>query len=174
MERTGRGDILKIRISGLSNGLHEYHFSAVPSEIGLESNFAHDVKVDVVVDKTPRQVYLKSDIRTAGRFTCDRCIESFERPLDAHFSMFYIFDELDRGNHIDDEITVLSPDTVSIDVAEEVRQVITISVPLKLLCKEECKGLCPRCGKNRNIEQCDCRDDEVDSRWQGLAGLINN
>jgi uncharacterized protein len=63
---------------------------------------------------------------------------------------------------------------VAIDVAEEVRQVITISVPLKLLCKEECKGLCPRCGKNRNVELCDCRDDEVDSRWQGLAGLINN
>lgn len=174
MERNRQGDELKIRISGLSSGLHEYHFSAVPSELGLESNFKKPVEVDVNVDKTPRQVYLTSEIRTSGLFNCDRCIEDFEHPLKSQFMMLYVFDEMDKGKFPEEEVQIISPDTVYIDMADEIRQMILLSVPLKLLCKEDCKGLCPKCGKNRNIESCECREDYVDPRWQGLAGLITN
>jgi uncharacterized protein len=174
MERIGKGETFKIRISGLSNGLHDYHFSAVPSALMLEDNFTQPVEVDVVVDKTPRQVYLKSEIRASGSFTCDRCLENFERSVDTRCVMFYVFDEMERGKFPEDEVQVISPETVYVDISDDVRQMIVLSIPLKLLCKEECKGLCPHCGKNRNSEPCECRDEQVDPRWQGLAGLMNN
>jgi len=174
MERIKQPDHIKIRISGLSSGLHEYHFSPSAAELGLGSNFGKLVEVDVAIDKTPRQVLLKSNIRTSGIFNCDRCIENFERPISTAFTMLYIFDEKERSGAPDEEVQVIAPDTVYIDISEDVRQMITLSVPLKLLCREDCRGLCPRCGKNRNIEQCDCRDDQIDPRWQGLEGLITN
>ena len=171
MERINDGTTIKIRISGLSNGLHEYHFSTVPSKLGLEKNFTKPVEVDVVVDKTLRQVYLKSNIKTSGLFSCDRCIEEFERLVDTQYSTVYLYDEQDNGRYVKDEVQIIGPDTVFIDLSDDVRQMMLLSVPLKLLCKEDCKGLCPHCGVNRNAGACDCKDDVTDARWQGLEGL---
>ncbi|MBP1654290.1 MAG: hypothetical protein H6Q28_846, partial [Bacteroidetes bacterium] len=66
------------------------------------------------------------------------------------------------------EVQVLSPAMAVIDLAEDVRQTLMLSVPLKLLCAEDCRGLCPTCGANRNTAGCDCREDEPDSRWEQL------
>ncbi|MGB6974060.1 MAG: DUF177 domain-containing protein [Terracidiphilus sp.] len=44
-------------------------------------------------------------------------------------------------------------------------------MPARTLCKADCKGLCPRCGKNRNVEPCDCAEGESDPRWQALEDL---
>ena len=88
--------------------------------------------------------------------------------------MFYVFDDLEKEKYLEDEVQVLAPNTVHIDISDDIRQMILLSIPLKLLCNEDCKGLCPKCGKNRNNEQCDCREDQADPRWQGLAGLIIN
>ena len=168
------GDDMKIRISRLSEGLHEYHFSSDPSEIGLENNFKKAVEVDVTLDKASRQMYLKSDIRSSGLFQCDRCLAELEQFVSCHFNMFYVYDELDTGSHPADEVQVISPDTVYIDLTEDVRQMVTLAVPLKLLCKDDCKGLCPRCGTNWNHQSCSCNAEVDDSRWEGLRDAINN
>jgi uncharacterized protein len=173
MKPAKAGDELKIRISQLSNGLHEYHLKGSTAEIGLDSNFAPFVEVDAILDKTARQLYLKADVRTAGMFQCDRCLEEFNQPLSTKYTMFYVFDEQESSRYPADEVQVIGVDTPSIDLAEDVRQVVLLSVPLKLLCKEECKGLCPRCGKNRNAEPCDCREANESSQWRGLEGLLN-
>lgn len=172
MVRMNQGEQIKIRISGLSNGLHEYHFSSIPSELGLESNFTKPVEIDVVVDKTARQVYVKSDISTSGIFSCDRCVEEFDRPVVTRCNMFYVYDESESGKYAGDEVHVIAPDTVFIDLSDVVCQMILLSIPLKLLCKEDCGGLCRHCGVNRNVNACDCKDDASDARWQGLQGLI--
>jgi uncharacterized protein len=168
------GDQLKIRISQLSSGLHEYHFKGNAAEIGLDSNFGSGVKVDAFLDKTPRQLYLKVDVEGSGVFQCDRCIEEFEQPLSSHYNLVYVFDAADTAALPPDEVQVIGADTPSIDLAEDVRQVVVLSVPLKLLCKEDCKGLCPQCGTNRNHQTCDCRELTDNSQWRGLEGLLNH
>jgi uncharacterized protein len=55
-----------------------------------------------------------------------------------------------------------------IDLADDVRQTVVLAVPLKLLCKEECKGLCPRCGADLNKELCICPPEALDARWETL------
>ena len=168
------GDELRIRISQLSNGLHEYHLKGNTAEIGLDPNFAREVDVDATLDKTPRQLYVRADVRTSGMFQCDRCLEEFNQPLSSSYNMFYVFDEVDGTRFPADEVQMIGVDTPSIDLAEDVRQVVVLSVPLKLLCREDCKGICPRCGANRNEEPCDCREMTDSSQWRGLEGLLNH
>ena len=171
-ERTRTGE-LKIRLSGLSNGIHEYHFSTEPAAISLDVNFHQPVEIDVHLDKATRQTYLRAAIRSSGRFQCDRCLNEFDQKLFTEYSMFYVFDEVDAVKYPDDEVTILAPDQVFIDPAEDVRQMVLLAVPLKLLCREDCKGLCPHCGTNWNDGTCDCERETIDPRWQSLQGLLD-
>ncbi len=169
----GREKGLIIRISGLSNGLHEYLFTAEPGEIGLNSNFHASVEVDARLDKTAHQLYLKAGIRTSGTFECDRCLEPFELPILARYSVVYLYNESDKGNYPPEEIKIISPDTTSINLAEDIREMTLLSVPLKLLCREDCLGLCPKCGTNLNRKRCACEVEPDTSRWTDLKKLLD-
>lgn len=174
MNAKRRSDGIKIRISGLSNGLHDYHFSAEPSEIGLDPNFTKPVEIDVALDKTTRQVSLKASLSTSAKFICDRCTDEFELALATKYNVFYLYDEESGGSLPPEEVQVITPDTVHLELSEDVRQFVMLSVPLKLLCREECKGLCPRCGTNWNAVRCDCKQETTDSPWHGLEKLLKN
>ena len=160
---------MRIRVSGLSNGLHEYRFTADPANIGLDGRFHTSVEVDARLDKASRQMYLTTAIHAAARFECDRCLDEFEGELKTGYGMFYVYDEADAGMHPDDEVTVISPDAVHIDITDDVRQLILLAVPLKLLCDDACKGLCPVCGTNLNHGEC---PHNAEARpTGGLSGL---
>lgn len=165
---------IQIRISGLSNGFHEYHFSVEPVDLLLEKNFRSRVEVDARLEKTSRQLILRTSIHTEALFQCDRCLKDFNEPLNAEYSMVYIYQEDETGAYDPEEVSVISPDTVCIDLAEDVRQIILLSVPLKLLCGDTCKGLCPRCGCDLNTRTCSCTQEQItDPRWQGLKDLLD-
>jgi DUF177 domain-containing protein len=165
---------IQIRISGLSNGVHEYHFSVEPHGLLLEKNFINKVEIDAHLEKTSRQLILRASIHTAALFQCDRCLKEFNKPLSAEYSMVYIYHQDETGAYHPEEVSVISSDTVTIDLTEDVRQLIVLSVPLKLLCSDMCKGLCPRCGCDLNARSCSCTQEEVtDTRWQGLKDLLD-
>jgi uncharacterized protein len=165
---------IQIRISGLSNGVHEYHFSVEPQDLLLEKNFRNKVEVNARLEKTSRQLILRTYIHTEALFQCDRCLKEFDKSLDAEYSMVYIYHENETGAFNPEEVSIISPDTVSIDLTEDVHQLIVLSVPLKLLCSDSCKGLCPRCGCDLNVQSCSCTIEEVtDPRWQGLKDLLD-
>ena len=174
MKSKKRSDGVKIRISGLANGLYDYHFTVAPAELGLDSNFGHPVEIDAAVDKTAGQINLRTSVATAGKFVCDRCAEEFDLNLANKYSVFYIYDASSEGELPPEEVQVLRADAVHIDLTEDIREFVLLSVPLKLLCREGCKGLCPRCGANWNAASCGCTQDAVDSRWQSLEKLLKN
>jgi uncharacterized protein len=58
-----------------------------------------------------------------------------------------------------------------VDLTEIIREQILLNLPEQVLCKEDCKGLCPQCGANRNLIDCDCGEDEIDPRWAALKNL---
>ncbi|HEV8538501.1 MAG TPA: DUF177 domain-containing protein [Bacteroidota bacterium] len=173
MEQRKPLDDLKIRISGLSNGLHEYRFCSDPSEVGLGENFTVPVEVDAVLDKTATQLYLIASIRTSGLFSCDRCVEKFAQSIAGSYAVFYVYNEPEPGKHDLEEVQLISTDTVHLDLWEDVRQMTMLSVPLKLLCREDCKGLCPQCGTNWNERPCTCKDGYGDPRWERLQSLLH-
>jgi uncharacterized protein len=165
-------DELKIRISGLSTGTHEYHLTTVPAALNLPENFTREVVVDARLVKNPRQIVLHVDLGTGGKFECDRCLEAFQRELKTSYDMVYLYEDSEAAQYAEEDVDLISPDTTHINLTDDVRQMAALSVPMKLLCRDECKGLCPHCGTNLNNGDCTCRSKAVDPRWNELQKLM--
>lgn len=165
---------LRINISKLSEGIHEYSLEADPSRIGLAGRFSQAITVKATVEKSSRQLFFQADVATEGEFTCDRCLDDFRRDLKGHYSIVYLSDG--QGGEIEgkDEVQVLSRDANFIELDEDVRQFLVLAVPQKLLCKDDCAGLCPVCGKNKNNSVCECEGEKTDPRWDGLQKIFRN
>ena len=117
------------------------------------------------------------EIRGTGKITvgipCDRCLEEvrtripfeFKRKLDMKLT-----DE-ERVNDLDESSYLTGYD---LDVDRLVYLEVLMSWPLKVLCKEDCKGLCPHCGADRNVTECDCESRQIDPRFAALRALLDN
>ncbi len=154
---------MKINISNLSEGIHDYQFDEPSSEIGLDERFSNAVSVQVKLEKRRRQLFLTGHIETSGKFVCDRCLDNFDRRFSLDYRMAYVYDESDAGEVDRDEITVLKMSTNVINIDEDVKEYVLLAIPLKLLCKEDCAGLCGKCGENLNHASCNCPKEETDS-----------
>jgi uncharacterized protein len=158
---------MKIQVAGLSEGVHAYHFDETASALGLGSEFS-PVHVEAQLERQGEELILEGGIRTAVRCTCDRCLAEFTEELEPAYLMHYVHSEADAGRYDPAEVQVLGPDVTTIDLADDVRQTVLVAVPLKLLCRPSCKGLCPSCGKNWNEGSCSCQPEPPDSRWDAL------
>ena len=165
--------VLRINISRLPEGSHQRSLQAKPEEIDLDQRFTKEVVVESTLEKTSCQLYARVEFKTGGVFTCDRCLEDFECEVASEFGILYVTDT-EAGIADDEEVQAISPDTNTIDLGEDVRQYAILALPQKMLCRDDCAGLCPSCGTNLNRDKCSCSNDEVDSRWSGLQKFTKN
>ncbi len=115
--------------------------------------------------------------RLAGRFQvpCARCIEPVEIPLSAEFDLIFRPIGADAGapersiTASETEIGYYQKDSLLLE--DVLREQVLLSLPVKTLCKPDCKGLCPRCGANRNTQPCSCGEGQNDPRWEALTEL---
>jgi len=168
----GTVSVLRINISKLSEGTHHHSLTATPEEVGLDSRFSKPVTVEVTLEKTSRHLYMHVQAATGGVFTCDRCIEEFQKDVAAEYGVMVVSDAHAPSSD-SEEVLVISPDTTHLDLADDVRQFVLLGVPPKILCREECAGLCPACGSNLNRGKCNCQTEESDSPWSELQKLKN-
>jgi uncharacterized protein len=107
---------------------------------------------------------------------CARCVEPVPTPVSGNFDLIF------RPQAADAEAgeRAITLDETEIGYYEDsgllledvVREQVLLSLPTRTLCKEDCKGLCPRCGQNLNLESCNCNPIS-DPRWNALAGLAS-
>jgi uncharacterized protein len=71
----------------------------------------------------------------------------------------------------DPDYRIVSPSDVEIDFTADIRDAIILAIPIKILCREDCKGLCPQCGQNLNSETCNCVVKKVNPQWAALSTL---
>jgi uncharacterized protein len=122
-----------------------------------------------------------ADIRLKGSFAgkfqvpCARCVEPVEIPLSAEFDLIFRPAEADSEAL---ERSITAPETEigyylrdSLSLEDVLREQVLLSLPVRTLCKPDCKGLCPRCGENRNSTACTCDEGPSDPRWEALSGL---
>ncbi len=163
---------LSINISNLSEGVHQRTLEALPKEVGLDGWFSESTIISATLEKTSRQLFLRAEFKTGGMFTCDRCLEEFRKELSGRFQIVYVNDERAQAGIEDEEVQLLSPEANTIYLTEDVRQFITLALPQKMLCREDCAGLCTVCGGNRNLAMCECEVEVADPRWDGLKKLL--
>jgi uncharacterized protein len=122
-----------------------------------------------------------ADIRLRGKFAgnfqvpCARCVEPVQIPLAGDFDLIFRPVGADAGAP---ERAITAPETEigyyqrdSLLLEDVLREQVLLSLPVRTLCKPDCKGLCPRCGQNRNTQACNCEETPADPRWEALAGL---
>ena len=165
---------MKIQVGGLSEGVHAYRFRITPAELGLPSEFQDGVDIDATLEKTTGQLLLRASIATTGGFLCDRCVAPIREPVASRYQMYYVWEESGAERIDPSEVQVMSPGQTVIDMSDDVRQTVLLALPLKHICREDCRGLCPQCGRNLNEGECDCKETRLDGRWDKLKELQNN
>ncbi|MDZ7359211.1 MAG: DUF177 domain-containing protein [candidate division KSB1 bacterium] len=165
---------MKISLASLSEGLHTFNFVERLAEFGLENhpNLNDEVKIRIDMEKRSPQYVLKSFVQIGGRFACDRCTCEVEKKLSGEGQVIYSSDQAMLELSDADEIHYLAPDAKEIDLTPDLRDTILLAIPMKLLCSEECRGLCAGCGADLNIEACRCAAPPADPRWEALRKLL--
>ena len=148
------------------------------AEIDLESEIlmlTGQTSFSGEIERAATRVHLRGVIKTNVLLDCTRCLEAIARYLDFPFRAIFV-DSSDEDTNADAEIgdDALDESLVQegkIDMAEVVREQILLALPEQIFCREDCKGLCPKCGSNLNLIDCKCADEEVDPRWAALKNL---
>jgi len=164
-----------IKLAHLEEGTHVFTGKDNAESVGLDKEiFSEDVSTKVTVDKRGVNYYLNIFSSAVGEFCCDRCLKKFTKEIISESKIIYIEDITLVGTKDEDEIRYIRGEEEGIDISEDIRQLILLSIPIKMLCSEKCKGLCPHCGKNLNLGDCGCKSEIIDPRWEKLKGLKFN
>jgi uncharacterized protein len=106
-------------------------------------------------------------VYTSGTYICSRCLTPVSVDRKETLSGVY-------GTEAELPEDVLPYNGEYIDLTETIRETLILSEPMKVLCRPDCKGLCPQCGADLNEGPCSCPTDKIDPRFAVLGGLVNN
>ena len=165
---------MEIRISGLQDGDYPFSFEVPASDIELP-RFDGNVSVQGTLRKVSTQFFITSVVAGELVGECDRCLAEIRRPVNVPMNLYYVVgldSRSDSPAEVDAEMRSLHQEQDSIVLDDEVRQTLMLEVPLKMLCKEECAGLCSGCGADLNREECRCEEAPIDPRWAKLADVF--
>ncbi len=148
--------------------------------VGTEARFTAPVRINLLAMRAGSFVSVTGTLEASVGLACSRCLREFSTRLRPAFEAFYT----DRQEPVtpaavDEEETGLDPETIGlfyfkgkeIDLSTAIEEHLILALPIKPLCEDDCKGLCPRCGANRNTTVCDCDNDNLDPRFAVLKKL---
>lgn len=107
--------------------------------------------------------------------TCDRCLGAASFSIDKDFDLVYV--PADQASEARAEelhgaaIEIGFYERDGLELNDVLREVVLLALPMRLVCSESCKGICPVCGQDRNVRVCECRTEAADERWNGLRAL---
>ena len=113
------------------------------------------------------RVRVTGEIHGRAQSHCHRCLAAFERAVEARFTVL-----LQRGGETEaDDVLVISESADAVDVTPFVREAVILEEPIRVLCRDDCRGLCSQCGQDLNVATCDCVPP-ADPRWDALKRLV--
>jgi uncharacterized protein len=150
-------------------------------EVRQRTPLATEGRADLVEEhhgkhKVVQDIRLKGKLETSLQVACARCLEPVVLRVQRSFDLLYRPLGTDSGH---EELSVTDAEAEigyyqgeGLLLEDTLREQVLLSVPLKTLCSEDCKGLCPHCGKNLNAEgACSCSDEIEDPRWSALKDI---
>lgn len=145
----------------------EYELDLSEEEVSGSKPFTSPVKVSGCVSNSTDIVELKAKADFVLELDCDRCAKPIKSELSIKINHTLVTSLNDETN---DELVLVNE--LRFDLDELVTEDIFLSLPVKFLCKEDCKGICSSCGKDLNQGECGCKK-EVDPRWAALNQLFD-
>lgn len=169
----------QIALSTLKDGVNPLYLEGAPQDSGVSSEDA-DLQESIVLEglfvRTETKVEIQAQVRTMVRQVCDRCLKPVETRLTVPLRL-YCEKRVGRGRKEESEDPaaeggLLYYDGRTLDLREEIRQVLLLEVPWHPLCDPDCKGLCPVCGKDQNLGDCGCSRIRAPGPWGALREMI--
>ena len=145
-----------------------------------ETDYAIAAPVDLAFDVHERddEYRLEGRVSTTLELTCSRCLEGYQLPVSTGFDRRYLPQKAEAGERASevgpDDLTIAYYCDDTIDLGHLMREQFYLVMPMKPLCKAECRGLCARCGTNLNASTCSCDTAWRDPRLEGLEALVQN
>jgi uncharacterized protein len=163
---------MQIKFTNYKDGLHQFNFTTKVEELGVEEKFIGNVLLNCEMDKSSSQIIINCNLGITAKLECDRCTAEIEDEFEVSFKSIYFISHNKSDNEIDESgIHYLSPDDDKIDLSDDVIENALLTIPMKVLCSENCKGLCPICGVNKNDKECNCVADTSNPVWEKLLEL---
>jgi len=149
-----------IDLSPLPRGASQVHLEAAPEDLGLEArSWTGPVVGDVLVEKNGDRVSVRGTVEAVAKVDCVRCLREVQLPIEVPLEVFAERtgtatwaeeDELDRNDYM------RFHDGRELDLRGDARDALLLEMPIAPHCREECAGLCPRCGADLNEGSCAC------------------
>ncbi len=139
-------------------------------------SFSSPVKAQLAVNKTANEVMVTGSYSVELELECSRCLQGVKQAQEFPISVVYHpADEIGSEKHglHDDEMDMGFYSGEELELQELITEQILLNVQMKPLCKEECKGICPKCGIDLNHGTCACVQKEIDPRLEVLKKLLD-
>ncbi|MBY4796817.1 DUF177 domain-containing protein [Collinsella sp. AGMB00827] len=156
----------------LAGIIEQTSYTVGEKEFSCPSGIAYDV----VLTNAGDGILVSGMARTSATSECDRCLEPAHQDISGEIEEYYLFSQPHEEQLEDtDEDAEILPAHRRIDLYDAIMDAIVMDTPFVVLCKEDCKGLCPVCGANLNEESCSCsqKDEDVDSDSNPFSVLKN-
>lgn len=168
-----------ISLSEILNTKDKVEHFLVPIEMekfiynGNSYDFARKDPVDITISNLGNKIVLiEGSVKLSLIILCSRCLKELTYPMDISFSKEIDFklSEAQRAENLDEANYITG---YNLDVDTLIKDEIIIDFPMKLLCSEDCKGICAHCGTNLNEKSCDCDNTVVDPRMSAIRDIFN-
>lgn len=170
-----------VDVTRIEDAVMPFGFEADAHQLDLDTpnyRVIGPVKVAGEIEKHIVTVKVRGNISGDAEIDCTRCLQPVAQPLSIDFDVDYLT-EGGLGSEGEHEVseTDLETDELqgnTLDLTQLAREQILLNIPEQFFCKDDCKGLCERCGENLNLVDCKCGEDEIDPRWAALKNLKTN
>lgn len=137
---------------------------------GTDLVLREPLQVELQARSVGEGIFLRGRLRTTLELHCRRCLAVTEREVDEPVDL--LFQELDEEDEdAGGEVYPIPPRGTELDLEHAVREQLLLRVPRFVVCRDECRGLCPRCGADLNEAPCDCAPEEEPSPWDALRKI---
>lgn len=168
---------MRVDVSSIDDKGVEFSFEAPSEDIDLGEEPAR-VKGALRISGTVlpgARIEVKGRVEGTLELDCTRCLQPMESPIDLEFDDLFAdagaLTAAPQGELAASDLATDALQGTEIDLTELAREQILLSVPEQIFCKDDCKGLCDKCGANLNEGDCGCESGEEDPRWSALKNL---
>ncbi len=141
----------------------------------VDFEFEGPVGVTLRVVRSLQMFTVSGSLGATVRGECCRCLAEARAPVRAQMQFLLQRKEATEDEVAavaeEDEVEIVDPGVKEVDLVERLHDALVLEMPLRIYCKPDCLGLCPRCGEDRNRVACSCADQVDDPRWEVLARL---
>ena len=169
--------MLLLNLNKIRTAQERFEQVYAPEQFGQEQDFAVVEPISLAFDifKDKQQFRLVGHVKTTLELECSRCLEPYTLPVDQTFDLRYQPHAHNTGEGEveieEDDLTTAFYENDEIDLGHLMHEQFVLSMPMKPLCGDACKGLCPVCGTNLNKSTCDCKPVWDDPRLAALREL---